>query len=109
MRGRGRRAILFLVFLHGITFSQIADEVGEAVEDGDGAQPLAVVDGRIAADRRTGGDVVGDSALRGGDGSVADGAVAGDTDLAGEDNVFADDGGAGEADLSTEKSVFAYG
>ncbi len=51
---------------------------------------MPVVDGGIAADDFSGSDVVGDAALGGGDGSVADGAVASDADLAGEDDVFAD-------------------
>ena len=41
---------------------------------GDRAQPLAVVDGRVAADGGAGSNDRRDSGLRGGDGAVADGA-----------------------------------
>ena len=86
---------------------EASKEFGKAVEEGDGAEPLAIIDGGIAADDLAGCDVAGDAALGGGDGAVADGAVAGDADLAGKDDVLADGGGAGEADLGAEEGVFA--
>ena len=39
--------------------AELADDLGEAVEDGDRAQPVAVVDGGVAADGGAGGDVGG--------------------------------------------------
>ena len=87
----------------------LAEQFGKAIDEGDGAEPLAVVDGGVAADDFAGCDVAGDAALGGGDGSVAYGAVAGYADLAGEDDVFADGGGAGEADLGAEEGVGADG
>ncbi len=88
---------------------EAAQQLGQAVDQRDGAEPLAVVDGGIAADDLAGLDVAGDSRLRGGDGSVAYGAVAGDADLSGEDDAAADGGRSGEADLGTEQGVAADG
>ena len=83
------------------------EQLGQALEDGDGAQPDAVVEAGRAGDHFAGRDVVRDGRLRGEDDAVADGAVAGDADLAGEDDVVADDGGAGEAGLRADERVFA--
>src|SRR5450759_104397 len=58
-------------------------------------QPQPVIDGGSAADHGSGGNVVGDAALRDGDGSVADLDVAGDADLSGEKDIVADVGCAG--------------
>ena len=79
------------------------------MEGGYGAEPLAVVDGGVAADGFTGGDVVGDAGLGRGDRAVAHSAVAGHADLTGEDDVAADGGGAGEAYLGAEEGVLADG
>src|SRR4029077_1584125 len=61
----------------------------------------------VAADDGAGGDVVGNAALGGGDGAVADLAVAGNADLSGEDDVLADVGGTGEAGLGAQQRVLA--
>jgi len=74
---------------------EVADEFGEFVEEGYRTEPLAIVNGGVAADRLARGDVVGDAGLGGGDDSVAYGEMAGYADLAGEDDVFADGGGSG--------------
>src|ERR1019366_10014626 len=108
MRRKRARAILLFDVLRRTLFSEVTDQVGETVEDGDGAEPFAIVDGRVTADGCAGRDVTGDSGLRGGDGSVADGAMAGDSNLAGEDDVLADVGGAGETYLSAEEGVFSH-
>src|SRR4029077_7457611 len=76
--------------------------------DGAALQPQSVIDGGIATDRRSGGNVVGDAALSGGDGSVSDFYVAGDADLSGENDVVAYIGRSGQADLPAEQSVLAY-
>ena len=78
------------------------EQLGKALEDGDGAQPDAIVEAGRAGDHFAGRDVVRDGGLRGEDDAVADGAMAGDADLAGENDVVADDGGAGEAGLRAE-------
>jgi hypothetical protein len=54
-----------------------------------------VIDGGSSADHGSGGYVVGDAALRYGDGSVSDFYVAADAYLAGQDYVVAYVGGAG--------------
>src|SRR5450759_2599654 len=72
-------------------------------------QPQPVIDGGSAADHGSGGNVVGDAALRDGDGAVADLDVAGDADLSGENDVVADVGRAGEAYLRAEQRVVSYG
>lgn len=91
----------------GSRFAEGAEEFGEAVEERYGAEPLAVVDGGVAAYSLAGWDIVGNTGLSGGDGSVADSAVAGDAYLTGQDDVLADGGGTGQADLGTEQGIFA--
>src|SRR5271166_3509793 len=62
-------------------------------------QPQFVIDGGIAADHRSGGDVVGDAALGYGDGSVSDFYVAAYAYLSGQDYVVAYVGGTRKAHL----------
>jgi hypothetical protein len=47
-------------------------QIGETVESGHHAEPLAVFDGRITGIKSALRDIVGDAALRGDDGAVAD-------------------------------------
>ncbi len=51
------------------------------MDQGNGAKPLAIVDGGVAADDFARVDVAWDTALGGGDNAIADGAMAGDPDL----------------------------
>ena len=83
------------------------EQLGQALKDGDGAEPDAIVEAGRAGDHFAGRNVVRDGRLRGEDDAVADGAMAGDADLAGEDDVVADDRGAGEAGLRAEERVVA--
>jgi len=83
------------------------EHLGELLEDGDGAEPEAVIEAGGAGDHFAGGDVVGDGGLGGEDDAVADRAVAGDADLSGEDDVVADDRGAGDAGLGADEGVLA--
>ena len=82
-------------------------ELGEALEDGDGTEPDAIVEAGRAGDHFAWGDIVRDGGLGGENDAVADGAVAGDADLAGEDDIVADDGRAGQAGLRAEECVAA--
>jgi len=70
-------------------------ELGEFGVGGAALQPLFVIDGGGAADHGSGGDVVGDAALRDGDGAVSDFDVAGDAYLSRQDDVVAYVGCAG--------------
>src|SRR5450759_5654881 len=83
------------------------DQLGQFRIRGTALQPQSVIDGGGAADHGSGGNVVGDAALRDGDGSVADLDVAGDTDLYGENDVVAYVGGFGQASLGAEQRVVA--
>jgi len=74
-------------------------DLRKALEAGNGPQPVAIVDGWVAADDLAGSDIAGDSGLGGRDGAIADAAVPGDADLAGKNDVLADVRGAGEPDL----------
>ena len=68
-----------------------------------------MIDGGSAADHGSGGNVVGDAALRYGDGSISDFYVAAYAYLSGQDYVVAYVGGSGEAYLGAEQRVVAYG
>ena len=68
-----------------------------------------MIDGGSAAAHGSGGNVVGDAALRYGDGSISDFYVAADAYLSGQDYVVAYFGGAGQAYLGAEQSVVSYG
>ena len=83
------------------------EQLREALEDGDGAEPDAVVESGRAGDHFAGRNVVGDGRLRGENDAVADHAVAGDADLTGENDVVADDRGAGKACLRADQRVVA--
>jgi hypothetical protein len=63
---------------------EAAKQLREPVEEGDRAEPLAVVNGWVAADDLASLDIAGDAALGCGDDAIAYGAVAGDADLSGE-------------------------
>src|SRR5260370_9064513 len=72
-------------------------------------QPQAVIDGGSAADHGSGGNVVGDSALGYGYGSVSDFYVPADSYLSGQDYVVAYVGRAGQAYLGAEQRVVSDG
>jgi hypothetical protein len=99
--------LLLLVVQPLFECADTLEEVGEAVDGGNGAQPGAVVGGWIAAHDGARCYVGGNTALRGRNGTVADGEVPSDADLAGEDDVFADGGGAAEAGLGAKQGVLA--
>jgi hypothetical protein len=82
-----------------------AKKFGEAIDEGYGTKPLAVVDGWVAADNFASIDIAGNSALGSGYGPVAYGAVTGDADLTGKDDGFADGSGSSQANLSAEESI----
>lgn len=86
---------------------EIAEQFWEAIDEGHGTEPLAIVDGRVAADNLAGSDIIRYSALRGGDGSVADGAVTGNAYLSGENYVLSYRRGTCKAHLGTEECVLA--
>ena len=88
---------------------EAAEEFRKAVDESYRAEPLAVIDRRVAADDFAGLHVPGDTALGGGDGAVTHSAVASDTDLPGQYDGFSDSSGTGEADLGAEKGVLADG
>src|SRR5271154_5217776 len=73
--------------------------------DGAAFQPEAIVDGRIAADRGSGGNIVGDAALGCGYSSVSDFYVAAYSYLAGQDHIVAYVARAGQAYLPAEEGV----
>ena len=98
------RGVFREVFFHSV---EALEQFRKALEDGDGAQPDAVVEAGRAGDHFAGRNVMGDGGLRGEDDSVADRAMAGNAHLAGENDVVADDGGAGEAGLRADQRVVA--
>jgi hypothetical protein len=68
-----------------------------------------VIDCGSAADHGSGGNIVGDAALRDGYGSVSDSYVAAYSYLAGQDYVVAYVGGAGKTHLRADQCVVSYG
>ena len=82
-------------------------ELGQAVEGGDGFEPLAIVDGGIAGIHGVGRDVAGDAAFGGDDAAVANREMAGSADLAGENAAVTDFCRTSEADLAAEHGVHA--
>src|SRR5208282_3014755 len=77
------------------------------VKDGNGAQPLAVLHGWIAADGGARGDISGNSGLGRGNRTVPDGEMTGNTDLSGENYVVADGRRPPESHLRAEHRVLA--
>lgn len=98
------RGLLGEIFFESV---EALEQLGEALEDGHGAQPDAIVEAGRAGDYFTGRNVVRNGGLRCEDYAVADGAMAGDSDLAGENDVVTDDGRAGEAGLRADERVIA--
>lgn len=88
--------------------AHLTQKFGEAIEECGGAKPLAIVDGRIAADDFAWGYIVWNAALRGGHGAIADGAVPGNADLSGKDDMIANSGGSGEANLCAEERISTH-
>lgn len=94
-------------FKFSLEFADALLKLRQAVEGGDGFEPLAIVNGGISRKHRAGRDVAGDAAFCGDDGAVPDGEMAGGPDLSGEDAAIADFGGTGEAHLAAEHGVDA--
>src|SRR5438128_2585554 len=62
----------------------------QLVEDRYTFEPLFVVNCRVSADNFSIFNIIGNTALRGGDDTIADVAVSGDANLPSEDDIFPD-------------------
>src|SRR5215831_5984126 len=94
----------------GNFFAELANlalQVRQAIEDGDGAAPVLVVKtGRAGIDRAC-GNVAVDGALRGENCAIVNGEMSGRCRLSGENTFVADVRSAGEPNLAAENRIFA--
>ena len=84
---------------------QASEQFRQAVDQSNCAEPLAIVDGGVAADDGSRSDVGRDAGLGGRYRAVAYRQVAGNANLPCEDDIFADRRRAGEAYLGAEKGI----
>ena len=94
-------------FQFGLQLAHALLKFWQAIECRDGLEPLTIVDGWIAGKHGARRDIVGDAALGGDDGAVANGEVTGSADLAGENAAIANLGRSGEANLAAKHGVGA--
>jgi hypothetical protein len=104
--GRARAAAEAFEF--GFQFADALLKFGQTIECGDSFEPLPIVDGGISGIHRTRRDVIGDPALCGDDGAVADGQMSGSANLAGENAAVAHLRGSCETYLAAKHRVSPY-